>query len=74
MATKKSDQRSEDKGLMVAAKRESFYSGGQTTPFNFTPRFVPFSDMTSEQEQELRDDPCLIVHEADKPAEPAVQA
>ena len=68
MATKKSEPRAADKGLLVAAKRESFYAGGQAAPFGFEPRFVPLADLTPEQEDELRADPYLIVKDADAPA------
>jgi hypothetical protein len=72
MAGKKTEPRSADKGLMVSAKRESFYSGGQTAPFGFEPRFVAFSELTDAQEDELRSDPYIIVKDADKPADEAV--
>ncbi|OYZ03495.1 MAG: hypothetical protein B7Y42_00520 [Polaromonas sp. 28-63-22] len=68
--TKKSEARSADKGLMVSAKRESFYSGGQTTPFGFEPRFVPFAALTAEQEEELRNDPYIVAIDADAPVTP----
>lgn len=54
-----------NKGLSIAAKREIFYSGGQTTPFGFEPRTIALADLTEDQAEELRNDPFLVVKEVD---------
>lgn len=56
------------RGLKVAAKRESYYSAGITTPFTFEPRVVSYDDLTSDQVDELNNDQFLIVEEVDLPA------
>lgn len=64
-----------NKGLSIAAKREQFYSGGQSQPFGFEPRTIALADLTKDQAEELQADPFLIVKEVDiKEDEPAAPA
>lgn len=58
------------KALSIAAKRESFYSGGQPIPFGFEPRVIVLSKLEPDQVKELRADPYLIVKDVDVEAEP----
>lgn len=53
------------KALSIAAKRESFYSAGITTPFTFEARSIPLSDLKKEQIEELKNDPYLVVSDAE---------
>ena len=53
------------KGLSIAAKREQFYSAGQTEPFGYEPRTISLADLTPGQVEELKADPYLIVQEVD---------
>ena len=63
-----------DKGLTIAAKREQYYSGGQTVPFGFEPRTIALADLTEEQVEELRGDPYLLVKDVDIAPEPEAKA
>lgn len=72
MANEKNDAKTKKvKALSVAAKRESFYSAGITTPFTFEARSIALTDLTDAQIKELKEDPYLVVRdtEMDVPAE-----
>ena len=55
--------------LSITAKRESYYAGGQTTPFGFEARVVPTTEFTPEQLADLGQDPYVIVKPTELPAE-----
>ena len=52
-----------NKGLQVTAKREIFFRGGQQ--FGHETRVVALADLTTEQAEQIRAEPMLVVSEVD---------
>jgi hypothetical protein len=54
--------------LVIAAKHARYFSAGITEPFTHEQQDISLDDLTDEQQEELRNDPHLIVVEKDAPA------